>query len=301
MNRLRLRPFQTFSEVADAALQMLAASSSMALWMLTRTQGRDWIPLVVRDSHYGLRPGQIMRWEDSLCSRMATSGELAFVDDVSAEPAYRDLALARALRIGSYIGSPLYRADGGLFGTLCAFDPMPRRFERATLAPILVTISRALATWFLLQSEIEQRDRELLRLELAACTDPLTGLPDHSGWQRILDYEQMRLDHVPTGTGILVVRLRVNDTAGEDLRRFAGLLQRQFGITDTLAHLGDGHFAAVLPHTCPEPLAVVADRIRSAIRQMRLEADIGHAWSGLQGDLTRAWRDAERDRDTPRD
>jgi len=36
----------------------------------------------------------------------------------------------------SYISVPIFRADGELFGTLCAIDPEPARLDRETIATL---------------------------------------------------------------------------------------------------------------------------------------------------------------------
>ncbi|MFN3842628.1 MAG: GAF domain-containing protein [Rehaibacterium terrae] len=301
-HQARLRPFHTFHEVAETCLDLLALSADMALWMLTRSQGSDWILLALRDRHYGLVPGQVLRWQDALCRRTVDTHRPVILGDLADAPDWRQAPIARALPIRSYIGIPVSRADGGLFGTFCAFDPEPRSLRASKLVPVLVNLSRAITTWLMLQSELESCERELLRRALTDRVDSVTGLLDSDGWQRMLDYEQLRLDQLPTGTGILALRLHDNgQTEYEDqLRTFAGLLRLQLSLNDSAAYLGGGDFVVALPQVCPGPLAEVTARIRSALPSMRLTVDIGQAWSGLRGNLTRTWREAELARDRQR-
>ena len=40
-----IRPFRDFKEAASAVLQLLQERIGMGLWLVTRTEGEDWIVL----------------------------------------------------------------------------------------------------------------------------------------------------------------------------------------------------------------------------------------------------------------
>ena len=118
---------------AESIVCYLRALVGLELWMLTRTDGDDWTILKAADTAYNVRPGQVLRWSDSFCSRMVRGDGPRFAPDVSRVPIYRDAPVSRQLRIGSYIGVPLNRPDGSMIGTLCAvgreaISPEHRRF-----------------------------------------------------------------------------------------------------------------------------------------------------------------------------
>ena len=50
-------PFQNFQEASRAALVFLHQRLGFALWMVTRTEGDDWIVLHAEDYGYGVAVG----------------------------------------------------------------------------------------------------------------------------------------------------------------------------------------------------------------------------------------------------
>ena len=65
-----IRPFDSFQEASAAILDHLHEILGFDLWMVTRTEGEDWIVLHTNDRGYSVNPGDLFRWTDSFCSRM---------------------------------------------------------------------------------------------------------------------------------------------------------------------------------------------------------------------------------------
>lgn len=112
-----------FEGAAHAVLSFLHLRMGFGLWMVTRTEGEDWIVLQAEDHGYGVTEGTVFRWADSFCSRMVEGDGPRVAPDSDSVPAYATAAIGRHVKIGAYVGVPLRRGDGSLFGTLCAIDP----------------------------------------------------------------------------------------------------------------------------------------------------------------------------------
>jgi GAF domain-containing protein len=52
--------------------------------------------------------------------------------------------IAQQVPIGSYIGVPLTRKDGSLFGTLCAIDPNPKDESICNELPLVKLLAKLL-------------------------------------------------------------------------------------------------------------------------------------------------------------
>jgi len=91
--------------------------------------------------------------------------------DVRSRPLYRpfhtghsclcDSPIAEQLPIGAYIGIPLQRPDGSLFGTLCALHPEPMPETILAEKPMLELLARLLSAQVgldLLQAELARRN-----------------------------------------------------------------------------------------------------------------------------------------------
>ena len=67
---LENRSFSDFDAAAHSVLEFLYHRLSFDLWMVTRTEGDDWIVLQALDHGYGVKEGSVFRWADSFCSQM---------------------------------------------------------------------------------------------------------------------------------------------------------------------------------------------------------------------------------------
>jgi diguanylate cyclase (GGDEF)-like protein len=112
-----------------------------------------------------------------------------------------------------------------------------------------------------------------------AITDDLTGLANHGRFQDLLgsEMEQVRRYHHPVGLIMLDVDdfKAVNDTYGHQqgdvvLSHVARVLRDTSREADTAARYGGEEMALVLPHTDIEGSYAIAERIRSAIAELRI-------------------------------
>jgi len=165
-----------FTSATQAVLRFLRQQFGFDLWMLTRTEGNDWIVLAAEDRHYGVQPGAVFRWSDSFCSRMVQGLGPRITPRVAAVPAYTEAPIAQALPIGAYVGIPLNRKDGSLFGTLCAIDPKPQPeniAEKQEMVELLADLLNSLLNAELTATEATRRAE---RAEVEATRDGLTSL-----------------------------------------------------------------------------------------------------------------------------
>ncbi|MCL5961942.1 MAG: diguanylate cyclase, partial [Chloroflexi bacterium] len=109
----------------------------------------------------------------------------------------------------------------------------------------------------------------------AACTDSLTGLPNHRHLMDRLDEEIARARRSSHPLAVMMIDVDdfklVNDahghTKGDDLLRLvARTLLDTFRQTDKLGRYGGDEFLALLPETDREEAALVAERLLSAMR-----------------------------------
>ena len=57
-----LRIFANFETAGQAVLGFLHERLGFNLWMITPTEGKDWIVLQSEDHGYDIKPGQVFRW-----------------------------------------------------------------------------------------------------------------------------------------------------------------------------------------------------------------------------------------------
>lgn len=295
--RNQLRPFGSFDEIAGSLLALLQARADMSLWMLTRVQGNDWVPLAVRDRYYGVNAGDVLAWDSSFCSRMVT-GEGPIVAARSSDvPAYASAPIGARLNIASYIGFPVFAPSGTLFGTFCGIDPDPLAADPPEMHALLQLCSRTLATYLALQEELDANERRQGRSILPS-RDELTGLPDEAGWMVALERGQERMRRLPAGAGIMRLALTGwasclemdgQQAADELVARASRILGSQLRQGDVLARVAEDEFALLLPDLLPEALDLVGSRILQTLERAGVEAAEGWEWSGTGGDLHASW------------
>lgn len=122
------------------------------------------------------------------------------------------------------------------------------------------------------------RDHESLRLQ--SRTDPLTGLPDREGLMETLDREWERARAEQKPVSLILAGLddfaRYNDhngrESGDACLRHVGKVVRDcaFRAYDLAGRFGDDRFGVVLAETGIEEARVVAERIRSAVDDLKI-------------------------------
>ena len=87
--------------------------------------------------------------------------------DINHVPAYVAAPIAAAMPIRAYVGVPLYGADGSLFGTLCAIDPLPSAAELESFQPTIELHARLLASILAHEIRVDYECRRAEALEHA--------------------------------------------------------------------------------------------------------------------------------------
>jgi GAF domain len=119
-------PFDEFSSAAKEILDLLHQRLGFSLWLVARVDADRWVVEQARDGGYGVNAGDSFPFGDTYCARMVDGQGPRFAPEAKAVPCYAEAAIGRELPIAAYIGVPLRRGDGSLFGTLCALDPAPQ-------------------------------------------------------------------------------------------------------------------------------------------------------------------------------
>ena len=123
-----------------------------------------------------------------------------------------------------------------------------------------------------------------LQVSRQAVTDELTGLANHGRFQELVAAEAEQVRRYRHSLGLIMIDLddfkRVNDTYGHPqgdlvLRAVGAVVQENSRETDWPARYGGEELALILPHTDLEGAYVIAERIRTAIEQLRVPRSDG--------------------------
>lgn len=295
--------FPDFQTAAQAVLKYLQQTLGFDLWMVTRTEGDDWIVLQVSDRGYGVKSGDVFRWADSFCSHMVT-GEGPRVAPCSSQvPVYRNAPIANQVNIGAYVGVPLVGEDGTLFGTLCAIDPVPQPDEIAQQLPLIELVAKLLSTILHADIKAAEQTRRADRLQAEAFTDALTGLYNRRGWDQLLAEEEQLCASYGSPACVIVVDLddlkQVNDSQGHAagdalLQTTAAVLHQVTRKQDVVARIGGDEFVILAVECGLLQGQWLMERIQQALEQTAVRASLGVAARHPGQGLRAAWAEADR-------
>lgn len=102
----------------------------MGFTAVARVTEDRWITCASRDElAFGLKPGDELKVESTICHEIRQSREPVIIDDVDKDAVYCSHHTPAQYGFKSYISMPIILADGSFFGTLCAIDPKPRTLD----------------------------------------------------------------------------------------------------------------------------------------------------------------------------
>lgn len=199
------KPYSGFEETSEHLIEALSQQCPMGVWMVTRVSGNDWRVLTVKDRGFGVSKGDVFQWSDSLCSRMVTGKGPIVSPDVSSESAFCLAEITQQLSVGSYLGVPIHRESGELFGTVCAMDKSKRTDALYGMSAPLVTATRMLSTVLNLEVRNDEYQRASERFLLDAEIEPSTGLASRRAWDRCVQFEQSLVTKYGSELGLVMI------------------------------------------------------------------------------------------------
>lgn len=294
--------FKNFEEAGQAVLKFLYQKFGFNLWMITRTEGDDWIVLQSEDNGYNVQPGQVFRWADSFCSHMVQGKAPRIAPRSEDIPLYVNAPIAKQVEIKAYIGQPLTKEDGSLFGTLCAIDPKPQSDAITKEAGLIDLLGQMLS--YILQGELREVEqiRQRERFKEEALNDSLTGLFNRRAWDNLIGLEEERCKRYGHPTAILMIDLNnlktVNDslghTAGDELiQKAATALKGCVRSNDIVARLGGDEFAILSIENNQVNAENLVNRVLQVFAEANISAAIGLAMRNPLNGLLKALQEAD--------
>ncbi|ONG39843.1 hypothetical protein BKE30_08720 [Alkanindiges hydrocarboniclasticus] len=293
----------SFEDAGRAVLNFLHQRLDFDLWMITRTEGDDWIVLQSEDHGYQVKPGQVFHWADSFCSHMVQGMAPRIApcsDDIEL---YATAPIAKMVPIKAYIGFPLLRENGELFGTLCAIDPQPKPESIRQEQELIDLLSNLLSV--ILQNELQrtQYTRYFERLQVESLIDDVTQLYDRRAWDRLINAEEERSRRHGHPSAIYTIKMdnwqEINETQGKAasnalIKRATVALKKILHDHDILARLREDEIA-ILNITLDKAKADdFFHYIRQTLQHVDVKASIGYALRHPSTGLHHALAQAEK-------
>ena len=294
-------PEHAWLEVAGSVLAQVRHALGFEMAVLSRRSGDSYLVLGADDDVYGVRAGDVLPWEDTLCARMADGRAPRVAPDARAVPAYAEAGAVLGMDVGAYVSLPLRDETGALLGTLCAATPHRRTDELLLHQALLEVLAETLAALLASELRSQREARRAERAETAAQVDPLTGIGNRRLWDLRLAAEERRCASYGLPAALIAVDVdglkELNDSLGHEagdalLRAVAAALVATTGPDDVIARTGGDEFSVLLPESGADRVDAVVVTLRTAFADRGVSAGIG---TGVRagGGLCAAWREAD--------
>ncbi|MGF1517641.1 MAG: diguanylate cyclase [Nodosilinea sp.] len=300
MNASQLIDFNT---AALAVLTYLHDRIGFDLWMVTRTEGDDWIVLQANDQGYGVKAGDVFNWTDSFCSRMVEGKGPRIAPCSDTVDAYASAPIGQQVKISAYVGVPLTKEDGSLFGTLCAIDPVPQPPVIQQELPLIELLAQLLSRILQAEMKVAEQTRLAEHLQTEALTDVLTGLYNRRGWDQLLSSEEERCAIYGYPACIIVLDIDglkvTNDSQGHSagdllLQQTGDVLRQITRRQDIVARIGGDEFAMLCVECTLDEGELIKQRLAQALVAHQLRASVGIAGRHPSQGLRWAWANADQ-------
>ena len=116
-----------------------ARITHMGFVAVARVTEDRWIACQVSDEmEFGIKPGDELDIETTICKEIRACGKAVVIDHVDADPQWRTHPVPALYGFQSYASLPIVLSDGSFYGTLCAIDREPRALTARTMVAVLV-------------------------------------------------------------------------------------------------------------------------------------------------------------------
>ena len=116
--------------VVPQLLDVVCRTTGMRFAAIARVTEDRWVTCTTRDLiSFGLKPGDELNIDDTLCKKVRQENEPIFISEAEKDNVYCSHHVPKMYGISGYVSYPIYKRDGSFFGTLCALDPEPARVD----------------------------------------------------------------------------------------------------------------------------------------------------------------------------
>ncbi len=277
--------------VIPTLLEVVAQTTGMGFAAVARVTRDRWVACGVRDEiNFGLRPGDELKIETTICNEIRDSGRAVIIDHVSEDTEFCDHHTPQLYGFQSYISMPIFLQDGAFFGTLCAIDPRPAQLKNDKIIGMFTLFAQLIS--FHLGA---LRDAETMGRTLNTTNRELSNFRDEiRQYQHLSNHNfQEPLRKIRLFTDIL---LKANERSdGEKIRSTAqkinhfarGLTEMIKDLTDFSGlGLGEQSFEST---DLNEILVNVCDRLALTIKEKNavIDSEVLHIIRAVPGQIAR--------------
>jgi signal transduction histidine kinase len=242
-------------------LDVVCRTTGMGFAAVARVTNDQWIVCNLLDKiNFGLKPGGELKVETTICSEIQRDGAAVVIDHVDLDPRYSQHHTPRLYGFQSYISVPIIRADGSMFGTLCAIDPQPRQLKAPATEAMFKAFADLIASHLDAQDYSDARDKELI--------DQRHDAELREQFIAVLGHD-LRNPLAAIDGGIrLLSRRQLDDKAVSIIKLIQGSVTRMGGLIDSVLDFARGRLGGgiVLQQISSDSLVPLLDLVVAELR-----------------------------------
>src|SRR6478672_9567205 len=152
-------------------LDVICETTGMGFAAVARVTEDRWVTCSVRDHlAFGLKPGDELQIETTICNEIRQSSLPVIIDHVEEDAVFVNHPTPAMYGFQSYISVPIIRQDGTFFGTLCSIDPKPNKLSSPAVTGMFHLFANLISVHLQAINETRQAkiDREKLNIVIEA-------------------------------------------------------------------------------------------------------------------------------------
>ncbi len=143
-------------------LDVICQTTGMRFAAVARVTEGKWVTCNVLDSiDIGLKPGDELKVETTICHEVRQCREPVIINHVAEDEEYRNHPTPAMYGFQSYISMPIIRRNGEFFGTLCAIDPAPAQLKNSKVIGMFKLFAELIAAHLDANAELAKAQSDL--------------------------------------------------------------------------------------------------------------------------------------------
>lgn len=251
-------------EAVPTILRAVTHTTGMRFAAVARVTDSRWIACAVHDGiDFGLRPGDELALQTTICNEIRQSGKPVVFGKASADPRFAGHPTPALYGFESYISVPIMQRDGSFFGTLCAIDPLPAKLDDPHVLQTLELFAQLIAT------QLDAEDRLARSAEQLSASQNLAKLREQ--FIAVLGHDLRNPLQAVSMAAEMLLLDPLPPAAERNVRRIQGSVERMSDLIHDILDFARGQLGGGIP------VALHAhDDLAEELRQVVAENRVAH-------------------------
>ncbi len=283
---------ESFDTFCTAALNELHTRLPFALWMVTRSEGTDWIVVKTLGEHYGISEGDTFSWAQSFCVRMIAGDGPNFAPISKDIPAYAEVPIGNNLTIESYMGYGLENMPGEVFGTLCAISPGPVDKNWSQHEPFVVEIKRLIEKSYRREYDSTNYNRQVALLSKYSDIDSSIILWPAKKWDQLVESKEKLSNVSRSNMSVLLVSLDSEESTDHNAALVSLTLSMILGEQSWIARRTTNLISAIIDNCSAPQIAAHVSTFKHCAAASKIQCSVAFATRSQNYGLDHAFEQA---------